>query len=353
MPGALGLRADHVRQTRSATTYDDLEVAFTLANGTGGKPAPLVDALFQVKTADGILHTGTQYESTWWVDGTAPDGMSSLAGGYSVQLRVGFPIGSATPVELTYAIPGQMGVGDGRSVSAPLTLEPCAPCADQCTYLDRDPRNCGACGTNATVQGAQCVNGVARCMDPTQTVCSWGCVDLAAQGLTVCNGQCVDLASDDNNCGACGNKVTLMGVTCSNGAPACSASTKTLCGSACVDVKSDDANCGACGNACNTSQGMHCGVYSDMRGSAPGHCAMLVHVDSSAAGQTCSGICASSGLTCDSSGPQYARYGADPTASCTQDDPNDCTTVILSADSESALGCPLQPLQYVDCRCMK
>ena len=108
-------------------------------------------------------------------------------------------------------------------------------CGAACAALDRDPQNCGACGTTCKPDEV-CSNGK----------CSFSC----GTGTANCNGLCVNEQSDPTNCGICGNKCPA-GTVCSAAkcAPTCGAGT-TACGSACVDTQVDRMNCGACGTPC-------------------------------------------------------------------------------------------------------
>ena len=108
-------------------------------------------------------------------------------------------------------------------------------CGTSCAALDRDPQNCGACGT-ACKTDEVCSSGK----------CSFGC----GTGTSNCNGSCVNEQSDPGNCGTCG-KACDAGSVCSSGkcVPTCGEGTVD-CGGACVDTANDRSNCGACGTTC-------------------------------------------------------------------------------------------------------
>ena len=72
---------------------------------------------------------------------------------------------------------------------------------------------------------------------------------------TLCRGFCVELATDEEHCGACGNRCGA-GFDCVDAACACM-NDRQECEDpaapgerACVDIYNDDAHCGECGNAC-------------------------------------------------------------------------------------------------------
>jgi len=80
-----------------------------------------------------------------------------------------------------------------------------ADCGDVCSYLDRDPSNCGACGV-------QCV---------ADQVCAAGrCTATCVMGGTlpgiVCAGSCIYPKFDSANCGACG-RACIAPQTCNQG----------------------------------------------------------------------------------------------------------------------------------------
>ena len=136
-----------------------------------------------------------------------------------------------------------------------------APCIDP----SRDDANCGACGNACPPQGDGTVT------PPPATY--FGCFDsqcgtLKCMALTgdcdlLADNGCETSLTDDDNCGACGNKCQ-PGMSCRlNGfmTPECMcAAGQTLCTSGCFgdlcfgicnDLSSDKSNCGACGNACS------------------------------------------------------------------------------------------------------
>ena len=107
-------------------------------------------------------------------------------------------------------------------------------CDGVCRLLDRDPRNCGACG-NACPRGVVCVDGVCACV-----------------GLRpmVCDGVCVDITTNPIHCGAC-HRYCGGEAVCIAGSCVCIVSSRSRCDSRCVDLRSDTDDCGACGHACD------------------------------------------------------------------------------------------------------
>lgn len=118
-------------------------------------------------------------------------------------------------------------------------------CSGTCRNLQDDEANCGACG-NACGNGESCISGVCR------TDCTGGEMNCGAAP-----GTCVDTSDDNDNCGACGTTCDT-GETCTNGQCVCD--TPDTCGSTCTNVDTDPANCGACGNACAANQVCNNGV---------------------------------------------------------------------------------------------
>lgn len=352
--GQLALRIEQARQaieaTESTRKKGPVQIAVTLMNGRGGKAVPLSQYLFELRTADGINHKVNTIPTTWLIEGNDPDSSTSLEGGYSRRLRIMFDISDEKPVTLTFSVPGEKGIGDGRSASAPVTLEPCTPCGASCTYLDSDPYHCGACDISAySGAGQYCKDGKVLCSDPKKTACDRQCLDLKANGLTLCDNHCVNLNSDSNNCGACGNKVTIKNAYCGDGLARCITPSDVICGNACTNTKTDDVNCGKCGNACDTALGLHCGIFGDSWGTTrPGHCAGMIRGDKSSAGSTCDAICAAHGYVCGV-GHNQAIYDAG--TSCGSSSDYSCSTVIPATVTSSACGFKSVPLSYVLCAC--
>lgn len=285
-PGQLGLRVDAARQFRTRGDAEPLVLAVTLTNGEGGAAVPLNPVLFKLQLASGLLILPTSVRSSdlVWVDGREPDLGSALAGGSSYAgWRLAFDVDAQVdpPVKLLFEIPGVteagVTVGDGRSASAVVNLEPCAPCGVVCTYLDRDEQHCGACGRSA-LGDVSCRDGAFTCEKSSDALCT------NAQGS-----YCVDVHGwDPDNCGACG-ATAPRGGGCESGVPTCFGGA-TLCGDTCVETYYDEANCGACGRVCGDELECRSGACTGTISMAP----------SNAVGRSCTQICAEAGGTCSS-----------------------------------------------------
>ncbi|HBQ10892.1 MAG TPA: hypothetical protein DEF51_06820 [Myxococcales bacterium] len=225
----LGLQ---VLQARRAGDEAVLELAIVLGNGPAGAPAPLNPLLFQVQTTEGLLIAGGARARADWVDGVQCDAAASVVGGASTECFVVFDLpDGATPTLLIYQVPGTTPGSETRTASASVAVEPCTTCADSCTYLDRDPDNCGSCGQHAN-RTQTCENGRVECTD---------------EALTLCAGRCVNLQTDDDHCGACDAQVGPN--ECVDGARRCMGS-EVDCGDRCADLQTSGYHCGACGRSC-------------------------------------------------------------------------------------------------------
>jgi hypothetical protein len=157
-----------------------------------------------------------------------------------------------------------------------------------CTDVQKDPDNCGACGTSCPLAQVCVAGKCATDCPPSDEICT-------PDGGT--RGYCVDVKNDNENCGKCG-ETCPNGQTCVNGTCSSScAKTSTLCqpdggGAAyCVDLQTDNENCGACGTAC--PQGEVC-----------------------AAGK-CAGACTTSQTKCTpDAGPAYCTDTKTDNANC-------------------------------------
>jgi hypothetical protein len=79
------------------------------------------------------------------------------------------------------------------------------------------------------------------------------------EGAVDCNGECTRLDLDRYNCGACGN-ICPDGLACTGGSCGDCASPATNCGGYCVLLDSDPNNCGACGYVCAGGSGCYDGL---------------------------------------------------------------------------------------------
>jgi hypothetical protein len=307
-PGGLALRVDQARRAYNGSSWSYLEIALTLANGSGAPAASINPALFQVQTSAGLLIAAT-LGSVSWVEADNCDPSVSVAAGASFSCSLVFDLKDGnTPTALVYRTAQEIaGVGeDRRSAQAAFSIEPCMMCEQVCTYLDVDRANCGACGTVALLhdesgQGidAECSHGKVAC----------------PEGETLCGEVCADLKTSSLNCGSCGR--ALSSGSCVEGAPQCSTSIKTAaCGTdPCTSLETTD-NCGACGAMCkkpvHMTESMSCGHPDGQLTSAPA-CLVRVlftEVDDSLVSLTapCSEACVKSGyLGCPASSQTCAN----------------------------------------------
>jgi len=118
-------------------------------------------------------------------------------------------------------------------------------CNGGCYDPMTDSDHCGATGDCVGPNAGQVCKG--------DEICDQGrCLAACGSGLTRCALTCVDLQKDPSNCGSCGTKCG-NGSSCALGQcsdPGC----PLLCNGSCVNPVVDNANCGACGNVCAPGQ---------------------------------------------------------------------------------------------------
>ncbi|MFO0676185.1 MAG: hypothetical protein U0169_06605 [Polyangiaceae bacterium] len=218
----VGLKVVRARQTTDGGWGGDLELVVTLANGSRGKPLPLMAPLFRVKTKSGILYRGGSGGAVTWIPAKARAGLESCAGnaevgpGAQASCILTFDTHYATDiVEVAYATPGtETGLGDQRTATATFTTEACAPCGTACTYLDVDPDHCGACDKALLPYAMDPETG--RSIDLVCVESKPACKPDAKTGATTTfcttssptesgTARCVDVSTSNTDCGACGN----------------------------------------------------------------------------------------------------------------------------------------------------
>jgi Tol biopolymer transport system component len=117
--------------------------------------------------------------------------------------------------------------------------EPRTECDGLCVDTDRDPFNCGSCGTECG-DGEVCFEGSCRLSCPA--------------GLEECDGTCVDTDADRLNCGGCGTACS-EGEICFDGSCRLSCpSGLEECGGTCANTQTDRNHCGECDNACGDGE---------------------------------------------------------------------------------------------------
>ena len=188
------------------------------------------------------------------------------------------------------------GAGQTSSTGAGTCLSPMLVCGGQCTDVETDASNCGACG-NVCMPGATCAAGQCTC----------------PSGQVICNGACTDLGSDSSNCGGC-NQVCAAGLACSGGTCACPSGESSCAGAGCVDLSTDPQNCGHCGHICPNGDGCMNGSCGCPSGSTtcPSGC-----VDTNTDPQNCGGC----GNPCD---PGETCSGGNCVCAGSPTDPDNC-----------------------------
>lgn len=114
-------------------------------------------------------------------------------------------------------------------------------CGAQCTNLNTDLANCGACGK-------PCENG--KCDHV-------GCFPCPANVPDLCGNECVDLRRDSFHCGACEKNCGGRAYCFERHCIECPDSAPTVCfrdGNACVNTAIDPRNCGECFHGCLSDQ---------------------------------------------------------------------------------------------------
>jgi len=115
-------------------------------------------------------------------------------------------------------------------------------CGGQCTRVQGDPENCGACGVTCDEPGSNCNAGQCFCNGTPCESSQTGTGGTAGTGgANAGTGTC----SAHADCGA--------GQGCIDGACQCWSGDQKICGDSCQDVRWNDQNCGECGNACPSS----------------------------------------------------------------------------------------------------
>jgi hypothetical protein len=321
-PGQLALRVDQARRARAEDgTWNNLEIAFTLANGSGSAPASLNFGLFQVKTASG-LYVATYNGTTGWVDGEPCNPSISVAGSSSFSCTLTVDLeDDAVPTELYYRTANKIaGVGDDqREVTATFSVEACTECETVCTYLDRSSDHCGACNSPVTLRRDFDDQYVGHCENGKQ-VCE--------EGLTKCGEACTDLTTVWH-CGSC--DVQVFEGSCTNGVPMCDPSDKplTTCGAqTCIDTEHALSHCGGCNKDCTIKfpdSNPSCQLVTEASGLA---CRLSVEFD-----RTNGAL--QDGDTCDS---MCKRRGYDGCAGCVPDE-----QPVTSDDDYRSCGCYWKP----------
>jgi hypothetical protein len=119
-------------------------------------------------------------------------------------------------------------VCDGRD-------EDCDGRVDETFQLDRDERNCGACGVRCGTNEL-CCDGRCRNTETNNAHCG-ACNAACAGSTTCCAGDCVSTTTDDH-CGSCN-------VTCN--------ANQDCCGGSCLALDTDT-HCGGCNIVCGPNQ---------------------------------------------------------------------------------------------------
>ncbi|MEM9863999.1 MAG: hypothetical protein AAF938_20535 [Myxococcota bacterium] len=264
-----------------------VQADLALFNGYDGG-APINPSTFRLLADDGLEYLASAESAL--VYGVCP--LDALLGAQrSLRCQVLFELpADRRPSEIVYTS-ALVGSIEPVRASAPVPgFEPCTRCDGECTDLQTDPMNCGACG-QAAPRGVPCSAGVAACPD-SMIECDGNCVDplvsvehcggcnagydggLCSDGVptciaihTPCGNTCVNLRTDEQHCGACDRPVPRSErASCRDGEIRCGFE-RAYCDGDCRYLPTDDEHCGACGNACPSR--FTCGAF-DYRGVCAG-----------------------------------------------------------------------------------
>jgi hypothetical protein len=112
-------------------------------------------------------------------------------------------------------------------------------CSGACADLQKDPQNCGECGSVCPQDRPLCQDGL--CVP---------CEENKQYNQVTCNGECVQ--SDDENCAACGDKCEAPDICYRRECGACERIQGWgYCeGAGCRELVADEAHCGGCNQPC-------------------------------------------------------------------------------------------------------
>jgi hypothetical protein len=150
---------------------------------------------------------------------------------------------------------GEVCCNKGASSTCCCPNSQAAICNNNCTDINSNVANCGACGVHCTSNDPN-----ASALTCVNQKCGWRCRTGTRHCPNRIDALCTDVNTDVNNCGACGNVCPTDpngARSCVNGACVitCTTAGFTLCGSGpgkCVDLTRDTSNCGTCAHACAT-----------------------------------------------------------------------------------------------------
>jgi len=163
-------------------------------------------------------------------------------------LGLGLGLVGCEPSELNLEVRDGLPCGDQHDL-----------CDGQCLRVDDDPDNCGscgrACGDDQVCFKGNCTNTCGAGCSSTKQVCVVEDFCDCREGLSFCDSRCVDLERDPENCGRCGTTCD-EGRSCEFGecVQAQCVDSPEVCSGSCTNIDDDILNCGACGKACESNE---------------------------------------------------------------------------------------------------